>query len=64
MSDIRVTSISNAHASNAEELTTGGTQVNVISRIMVDGSTAEHGVVLNLGTAERRAVTRDNNQLG
>lgn len=41
-----------------------GDKTYVVAVEVVDGSLGEHGVVLNLGLAERRAVTGDENKLG
>lgn len=61
---VRVTSISDAHAADAEELTTGSSQINVVTSEVVNGSAGEHGVVFDFRAAERGAVGRDNDQLG
>lgn len=34
------------------------------SSVVVDGSAAQHGIVLNLGAAKGRTVSGNNNQLG
>jgi hypothetical protein len=63
LSDIRVTGISNAENTNAEKLTTGGTEFNIVTSVMVDTSAAQHGVVLDFRAAKRRTVGADDNEL-
>lgn len=45
------------------ELTAGGTQINIVARVVVDASLGKHGIVLNLRLANGRAVVRDDDQL-
>lgn len=49
---------------DAEELSGSGTEGDVGAGVEVDGGLAQHGVVLNLGAAEGRAVSGDENELG
>jgi uncharacterized protein YwlG (UPF0340 family) len=62
--DIGVTGISDGENTGAEKLTTGSTEVDVVTVVVVDTGLGQHGVVLNLGLAERRAVTSNDDQLG
>jgi hypothetical protein len=62
--DVRVTGISDGENTGTEKLTTGGTKVNVVTVVVVDTSLGQHGVVFNLGLAERRTVTSNDDQLG
>jgi hypothetical protein len=56
--------VSDGKDRGAEELTASGTKLNVVAIVMMDGSLGKHGIVLNLGLAERRAVTSNDDQLG
>ena len=47
-----------------EVLSAGGTELDVGAGVVVNTSLGQHGVVLNLRLAKRRAVTRDDDQLG
>jgi hypothetical protein len=62
--NIRVTSISDRKNTGTEELTTSGTEVNVVTVVVVDTSLGQHSVVLNFGLAKRRTVTSNDDQLG
>jgi hypothetical protein len=62
--DIRVTSISDRENTGTEKLTTSGTEINVVTVVVVDTSLGQHGVVLDLRLTERRTVTSNDDQLG
>jgi len=47
-----------------EVLSAGGTELDVGAGVVVDTGLGQHGVVLDLGLAKRRAVTGDDDQLG
>ena len=64
MSNVRVASISDAQNANTEKLTASSTELNVVTSVMVDTSTAQHGIVFNFRTAKGGAVGADNHQLG
>lgn len=49
---------------DAEELTGSSTKGDVGALVVVNGSLGKHGVVLDLGLAQRRRVGRDEHQLG
>lgn len=63
MSNIRVTSISNAEDTDAEKLTASSSEFDVVAGIVVDTSAAQHGVVLDFRATKRWAVSTDNNEL-
>lgn len=62
--DFTVTLVSDGKDRGAEELTASGTKLNVVAIVMMDGSLGKHGIVLNLGLAERGAVTSNDDKLG
>lgn len=62
--DVRVTGVGDGEDTDTEVLSAGGTELDVGASVVVDTSLGQHGVVLNLGLAERGAVTRDDDQLG
>jgi hypothetical protein len=49
---------------DTEELAGGRAECDVRAGKVVDGGLREHGVVLNLRLAERRAVAGDQHELG
>lgn len=49
---------------DAEVLSGGSSEANVVSVVVVNTALSEHGVVLNLRLAEGRAVVADDNKLG
>jgi len=62
--DVRVTGVDNREDSYAEVLTTGGTEVGVVARVVVYTGLGKHGVVLDLGLTKGRAVVGDDDELG
>lgn len=48
---------------DAEQLTSSSTKSDVGALVVVDGSLGKHGVVLDLGLAQRRRVSRDEYEL-
>ena len=62
--DVRVTRVGDGQAANAEVLTAGSAEVDVGSGVVVDAGLGEHGVVLNLGLLEGRAVGGNDHQPG
>ena len=50
--DIRISRVGDRKSGDAEIFTTGGTQLDVISRVMVHSSLGQHSVVLDLGFPE------------
>jgi hypothetical protein len=62
--DIGVTSISDGENTGTEELTTGSTEIDVVTVVVVNTSLGQHGVVLDLRLTERRTVTSNDDQLG
>lgn len=63
MSDIRITSISNAEDTDAEKLTASSTEFDVVTGVVVDTSAAQHSVVLDFRATKRGAVRADDNEL-
>ena len=61
--DVRVTSISDGHDGNTVELTARSTEIDVVAVEVVDVGLGQHSVVLQLRTAEGRAVGRNQQQL-
>ena len=64
LEDIRITSIQDGHATNTEELTTGGTEVGVGTGVVVYLALGKKSVVLDLRLAKRRGVVGDDDELG
>jgi hypothetical protein len=62
--DVGVTSVENGHGGASEELTAGGTELDVVAREVVDGGLGQHAVVLELRLAERRSVASNDDELG
>lgn len=62
--NIRVTSVGDGDGRHTEVLTATGTEVDAVALVVVHGGLGEHGVVLNLGLSQRRAVVGDENELG
>ena len=62
--EIRVTGVEDSQDTNSEELTSCGTESDVGSLEVVDGSLGEHGVVLELRLSQWRCVGGDEHQLG
>jgi hypothetical protein len=62
--NVGVTSISDGENTGTEELTTGGTKIDVVTVVVVNTSLGQHGVVFDLGLTERRTVTSNDDQLG
>lgn len=60
---VRVTSVEDGHNTDAEQLTSSSTKSDVGALVVVDGSLGKHGVVLDLGLAQRRRVSRDEYEL-
>lgn len=63
LDDIWITWINNAKAWHTKILSTCCPQINIVSAEMVDPNLGKHGVVFNLGLAERWAIVRYQNQL-
>lgn len=54
--NVRVTSVNDGEGSDSEQFTAGGTQLDVVSSVVVDVALGQHGVVLELRLSERRGV--------
>lgn len=61
--DIRITGVGDCHNGNTVELTARGTQIDVVTGVVVDIGLGQHSVVLQLRAAESRAVRRDQQEL-
>lgn len=62
--EVGVTSVKDSQDTDTEELSGSGSQSDVGSLEVVDGSLGEHGVVLKLRLAQRWGVGGDEHQLG
>ena len=61
--DVRVTGVRDRKHGHAVQLAAGRPQLDVGPRIVVDGRLGEHGVVVDLGAADRRDVGGDDDEL-
>ena len=61
--DIAVPRVGDGEGADPEVLAAGGAELVVVAGVVVDASLGKHGVVLNLGLAERWRVVRDDHQL-
>ena len=61
--DIAVSRVGDGEGADPEVLAAGGAELVVVAGVVVDAGLGEHGVVLNLGLAERWRVVRDDHQL-
>jgi len=59
--DVGVTRVGDAKAAHSEVLPTGGSEVNVVARVMVHAC-RQHSIILNLRFLERRAVVSNDHQ--
>ena len=57
------TGVGDDEGGDTEVLSGGSSEANVVSVVVVHSALSEHGVVLNLGLAKRRAVVADDHQL-
>lgn len=64
LNNVRVSGIGDGEDTNTEVLTTSGSEIDVVSGVVVNGGLGKHSVVFNFGLAETRAVGRDDDQLG
>ena len=62
--DVGVTSVGDGENGGTEVLTAGGTEVEVVTGVLVDRGVGEHGVVLNLGATDGGKVGGEDNELG
>jgi hypothetical protein len=62
--DVGVSLVSDRDHGYAEELSTRSAEVTVGAGVVVHSALGEHGVVLDLGLAQRRAVGGDDHELG
>ena len=64
LDDVTVSGVGDTQAADAEVLTAGGTEGDVVAVVVVDGGLAQHGVVLKLRLPQGRAVAGDQHKLG
>lgn len=62
--NIRITGIGDHNAGNAKVLSAGSSQIHAVSTVVMHDSLGKHGVVLQLGLAERRAIVGNEHKLG
>ena len=61
--DVAVPRVGDGEGADPEVLAAGGAQLIVVACVVVDAGLGQHGVVLNLGLAERGGVVGDDHQL-
>jgi hypothetical protein len=61
--DVRIAGVGDAQCAHTEVLAAGGAQVDVVAAVVVHAGLGEHGVVLDLGLAQGRAVVGDDDEL-
>lgn len=64
LEQVTVSGILDGHDTDSVELTSGSTEVDIGTVVMVDIGLGEHGVILDLRLAEGRAVFGDQDELG
>ena len=64
LEDVRVTGVGDDEGGDGEELSGGGSELNVVSVEVVHISLSKHGVVLKLSSSDGGAVLGDKNKLG
>lgn len=62
-SELSLTNVDDSHARGGVELTAGGTESSGVTSVVGDSALAEHSVVLDLRSTERRAVIGDDDSL-
>ena len=62
--NVGVTGVGDRHNGNTVESTARGTEVDVVTRVVVNVSLGQHSVVLELRTTKSGAVGRDHQELG
>ena len=62
--DVAVPRVGDGEGADPEVLAASGTEFVVVASVVVDASLGQHGVVLNLGLAERWGVVGDDHQFG
>ena len=62
--DVAVPGVSDGEGADPEVLAAGGAELVVVAGVVVDASLGQHGVVLDLGLAERWGVVGNDHQLG
>ena len=63
LEDVGVTGLRDAKDRDSVVFTAGGAELDVVSVEVVHGGSGKHGVVLDLGLSQRRAVVGDDDQL-
>lgn len=62
--DVGVSRVGDGEGANTVVATAGSAEVNVVAVVVVNTALGEHGVVLNLGLADRGDVVGDEDHLG
>ena len=62
--DVGVTGVGDGEDGDTEVLTASSAQFDVVAVVVVNIGLGEHSIVLNLGSHQRRAVRRDDDELG
>ena len=62
--DVAVPRVGDGEGADPEVLATGSAELVVVASVVVDASLGQHGVVLDLGLAERWSVVGDDHQFG
>ena len=62
--DVAVPGVGDGEGADPEVLATGSAELVVVASVVVDASLGQHGVVLDLGLAERWSVVGDDHQFG
>ena len=62
--DVAVPRVGDGEGADPEVLATSSAKLVVVASVVVDASLGQHGVVLDLGLAERWSVVGDDHQFG
>ena len=62
--DVAVPGVGDGEGADPEVLAARSAELIVVAGVVVNASLSQHGVVLDLGLAERRGVVGDDHQLG
>ena len=62
--DVAVPRVGDGEGADPEVLAAGGPELIVVAGVVMDASLGQHGVVLDLGLAERWSVVGDDHQFG
>jgi len=62
LDDVTVTWVGDTEATDSEVFTAGSTELDVVSRVVVDSGFAQHSVVLDFGSSESWGVRRQDDE--